>query len=206
MTVSMHRVEAVLKQPTTVPDLIVRAQAIVDAMTANSWFRAPLPSLATVKAAIKRLRDAEAASLSRTVGLKQIRNDARAALVGLLNRLKAYVEAIAEENPDSAAAIIESAAMNVKGRGTPPKPALAVFRGRVSGSVRLVAKAAAKLAQYEWQLSPDGGKSWLDLPKTLQAKTTVSALEPGSTYRFRMRAVTRRARGDWCDPVSDVVK
>jgi cell pole-organizing protein PopZ len=206
MTVSMHRVQAVLKRPTTVPDLIFQGQAVVDAMTANSWFSAPAPSLATVQAAIKRLQDAEAAALARTVGLKQIRNDARAALVGLLNQLRAYVEAIAEENPDSAAAIIESAAMSVKGPGKATKPSLAVFQGRVSGSVRLVAKAAAKLAQYEWQLSPDGGKSWLDLPQTLQAKTTVSALAPGSTYRFRMRAVTRRGRGDWCDPVSDVVK
>lgn len=206
MTVSLHRVEAVLKRPTTVPDLLVLAGAIVQAMTGNSWFPAPAPSLKAVQAAIDRLHDAEAAALSRTVGLKQARNEARVALVGLLNRLKAYVQGVADEHSDDAAAIIEAAGMSVKARGTHPKPALEVLQGRVSGSVRLVAKAVAKEASYEWQVMRSGKSSWASLPATLQAKTTVADLAIGVTWCFRMRAVTRRGEGDWCDAVSEVVK
>jgi hypothetical protein len=68
----------------------------------------------------------------------------------------------------------------------------------VSGSVRLVAKAVAKVASYEWQLSKDAGNTWVDLPTTLQAKATVSGLTPGVTYGFRFRAIMRPRVADWC--------
>jgi hypothetical protein len=199
MTVSMHRVLVALKPPKTAPELLVLARAIVEAMNGNAWFPAPVPSLTTVQAAIDRLAEAEVAALSMTAGLKQARNSARAALVSLLHRLKAYVQGVADENPDSAASIIESAALSVVARSNKAKAALAVVRGGVSGSVRLVAKAVAKVALYEWQLSRDAGNTWVDLPKTVQAKTTVSGLSPGMTYGFRFRAFTRPGAGDWCD-------
>jgi hypothetical protein len=199
MTVSMHRVLVALKAPKTAPELLVLARTIVEAMRGNAWFPAPVPSLATVQAAIDRLEEAEAAALSMAVGLKQARNSARAALVSLLHRLRAYVQGVADENPDSAGSIIEGAALSVAARNDKAKAPLAVLRGGVSGSVRLVAKAVAKVASYEWQQSMDAGKTWVDLPKTLQAKITVSGLTPGMTYGFRFRAITRPGVGDWCE-------
>jgi len=169
-------------------------------MNGNSWFPAPVPSLVRVRAAIDKLAKAEAAALSMTVGLKQARNEARAVLVVLLTRLKAYVQGVADENPDFAVGIVESAGLSVVARGNKPKAVLGVLPGRVSGSVRLAAKAVAKVASYAWQLSKDAGKTWVDLPKTLQAKTTVSGLTPGMTYGFRFRAIVRRGVGDWCEP------
>ena len=206
MTVSMHKVVVALKRPTTVPDLVVFARRIVEAMTGNPWFSAPVPPLGSIHAAVDRLQEAEAAALSLTRGLKQARNDERKALVALLTQLKAYVQGVADENPEFAASIIESAAMSVAARTSNGKPMLAVYPGRVSGAVRLVAKAAAKDAGYEWQMSQDGGETWMDLPRTLQAKTTVSGLVPGRTVWLRMRAVTRDGVGDPCDPVSYVVQ
>jgi hypothetical protein len=199
MTVSMHRVLVALKPPKTAPELLVLARTIVEAMRGNSWFPAPVPSLATVQAAIDRLAEAEVAALSMTVGLKQARNSARAALVALLHRLKAYVQGVADENPDLAASIIEGAALSVAARGDKAKAPFAILQGGVSGSVRLVAKAVTKVASYEWQLSKDAGKTWVDLPTTLQAKTTVSGLTPGMTYGFRFRAIKRPGVGDWCE-------
>jgi len=175
-------------------------------MRGNAWIPAPVPFLATLQAAIDRLEKAEVAALSMTLGLKQSRNEARAALIGLLHRLKIYVQGVADENADFAAAIIESAALRVVARGHKPKAPIAVLPGRASGSVRLAAKAVAKVASYEWQLSEDAGKTWVSLPKTLQAKTTASALTPGMTCGFRFRATTRRGVGDWCDAVWYVVQ
>ena len=206
MTVSMHRVMVALKRPTSAPELLIFARAVVNAMNGNAWFPAPVPSLARVQAAIDRLAVAETAALSMTVGLKKARNEAQTVLVGRLTRLKAYVQGVADDNPDFAAAIVESAGLSVAARGNRPKPVLGVLRGRVSGSVRLVVKAVAKVASYQWQLSKDAGKTWLDLPKTLQAKTTVTQLTPGMTYGFRFRALTRRGVGDWCEPVSYMVQ
>ncbi len=41
------------------------------------------------------------------------------------------------------------------------------------GSVKLIAKAVATRASYEWQYSIDQ-KTWTNAPSTLQAKTVIS--------------------------------
>jgi hypothetical protein len=206
MTVSMHRVLASLKLPGNASALVIRARVVVDAMTDNPWFPAPVPSLAKVQAAIDALDKAETDVLSRTKGLPAIRNDAKKKLVDYLQRLKGYVQAVANDNPDFAVSIIESAGMEVTERPSPAKAVLAVYPGPVSGSVRLVARAVAKECNYAWQWSDDGGKTWVDLKKTQQANTTTRNLRPGTTYLFRFRAVTRRLTTNWCDPVSYVVQ
>jgi hypothetical protein len=206
MTAKLRRLRVALNRPEKVPELIVFARAVVQAMSGNRWFPAPVPSMSTVQAAIDKLGAAEAAALSRTHGLIEVREDARNALIKRLAQLKACVETVADENPDDAASIIESAGMSVAGRGLTAKAVLAVYSGRVSGSVRLAAKAAAKVATYEWHVREEGAQTWKDLPATLQARTTVGGLLPGRTYSFRFRATTRRGVTEWCDPVSYVVQ
>jgi hypothetical protein len=119
----------------------------------------------------------------------------------ILKLLGAYVQGVADDNPEHAVSIIESAGMSVALRGSVVKVVLAVTPGRVSGTARLVARAVAKDASYEWAMSKNGGMTWIGLPTTLPANTTVSGLEPGKTYSFRMRAATRREVSDWCEPV-----
>jgi len=101
MTVSMHKTQAALKLPTQVPALLGVARAILHAMTDNPSFPAPAPPLATVAAALAGLDDAEVATQTRTRGTVEVRNAKRAVLVGLLVRLKAYVQGVADENPRS---------------------------------------------------------------------------------------------------------
>jgi hypothetical protein len=206
MTVSLQRVRVALRLPTNASDLLILAKAIVEKTTGNPWFPAPVPSLATAQAAIDQLEVAEIAARSGTLGLKTARNAARAKLVKLLSRLKAYVQGVAEDNPDFAHSIVESAAMNVATRGTRVIAILAARAGSKSGEVRLVAKAVAKVATYEWQLRKDRTKTWVGLGKTVQAKTTAKGLVAGTTYWFRFRAVTRRGVGEWCDAVAYVVQ
>jgi hypothetical protein len=50
-----------------------------------------------------------------------------------------------------------------------------------------------------------GGKTWVTAPATLQAKTTVAGLVPGSTAQFKYRAVTKTGEGDWSQRVSLMV-
>jgi len=52
----------------------------------------------------------------------------------------------------------------------------AARRGRVPGSIEVIAASAARRASYEWGSSTDGGKTWVSLPVTLQAKTIVTGL------------------------------
>ena len=155
----------------------------------------------------RSLHDAQVASLSGKRGLKTVRNDAQKRLVALLKLLKAYVQSVADDNAENAASIILSAGMDLVERGDKPKDDIVVKQGRVSGEARIILRAVAKLAQYQFQMSSDGGKTWIDLPKVNQAKTTVQNLVPGTTYLFRYRVGTRRApMSDWSAPYEFIVK
>jgi hypothetical protein len=62
------------------------------------------------------------------------------------------------------------------------------------------------LATVTQQYSADGGKTWISVPSTLQAKTTVSGMTPGATALFRYRAVTKTGEGDWSQPTALLVR
>jgi hypothetical protein len=135
-----------------------------------------------------------------------VRNEKRAVLVGLLVRLRAYVQGVADDDPERAAALLESAGMYVKRRVLPAKPLFDLRPGPVSGSVRMAARAAGDRASYQWAWSADGGKTWRLAPATLQAKTVLTGLPPASTCSFRYPAVTKGGEMDWSEPVSIVVR
>ena len=130
------------------PMLITIANAIVKAMTANTWFPGPAPSLATVRAAIDTLSIGQMETLSRAMGKARVRDDQREVLVKLLQQLRAYVQQIADANVETAGSIIESAGMSVKKKPTVPARVFAAKPGLVSGGVKLYAPRAAQRAGY----------------------------------------------------------
>jgi len=67
-------------------------------------------------------------------------------------------------------------------------------QGPTSGSVILLAPKAGNRAGYEWAHSLDGGTTWTALPFTVQAKTTVTGLKPGSKWGSATRRDERRRR------------
>jgi hypothetical protein len=196
-----------LKLPKSVPALLTYTQNIVQAMTANAaTFGSPTPPLATLTSAATELSRAEAAALSRGKGAVSIRNEKRTALVLLLKQEASYVQHTADANLENGVSIIESAAMSVRKTTARRPKAFEVVAGPVSGSVKLVTKSAGTRASYEWQYSTDGGKTWLEGPWTLQAKTLVTGLTPATTVSFRYRALTKTGEGDWSQVVSLLVR
>jgi hypothetical protein len=121
MTVRMQRTLTSLRLPTKVPALVQVAKAILEAMTNNRSFPRPSPSHAAVAPAIADRQAAEVATLSRTRGTAAVRDDKRAALASLLVALKGYVQGLADDDPERAETLIESAGMNVKPKGSPRK-------------------------------------------------------------------------------------
>ena len=187
-------------------EVIVIANGIVEAMTHNTWFPSPTPTLASAKTAIGKLQSAQVATLTRAVGTTTVRDIERAALVRLLHQLKGYVQSIADANPEEAASIITGSGMSLKKHPVMPAREFAAKQGPVSGSVKLVAPRAAQRAGYEWGMSTDGGKTWPSLPFTLQAKTVVEGLVPGSTVMFRYRPTTKGGGGNWSQTISFIVR
>lgn len=202
---SIHRSVAILKLPKSVPLLVTYAQGIVTAMTGNAAFTSPDPPLATVTTAISALQTAQTV-MTRSKGATAARNDKRVALVTLLERLKGYVQITADADVENSAAIVQSAGMIV--RRTPLRTALAFHakEGAVSGAVKLLAPRAGRYSFYEWQYSTDVGKTWTAWSASLQAKTTVTGLLPGSTVLFRYRPGTKAGEGDWSGAIAFLVR
>ncbi len=196
--------KAVLKLPRRIAALIAFVKAIVQAMTGNPWFPAPSPTLATVTTDINNLDAAESVALTKVKGAAGTRNSKKNVVINDSHGLLAYVQGIADVNPLSADAIITGAGMFIKKTGSHVKSLLQVKQGRVSGSVILTAKSSAARASYEWEYSLDA-VTWVSLPSTLQAKTTVSGLTPLKTYYFRFKAVLKKGEGNWSTYVSAVV-
>ena len=202
----VHRPLVSLALPRRVPDLISYATRIVTDMTNNPSFPTPTPALASLTTAITALQTAQSAALAKTTGAATTRNEKRAALVALLQQLGAYVQAAADATPENGASTIQSAGVAVRKTPTRAARAFVAEQGAVSGTVKVTAVVAARRAAYDWEYSVDGGKTWVATPTTLQARTTVTGLPPGTTVQFRYRAATKTGEGDWSQPTSLMVK
>ena len=201
-----YRIIAVLNlSKNDVPRIVLQATRIVDAMTNNPWFSAPRPPLANVRSAIDALATAQVATLSRAAGTTAMRDERRRDLGSALDHLKTYVQAVADGNRESAAAIVESAGMSVKRRSGPGGRVFGASAGRVSGSIVLIAPKAGNRASYEWAYSVDAGVTWSLRPATNSAGTTLKGLKPGARTLFRYRSSVKDVWSDWSDPVALIV-
>jgi hypothetical protein len=161
----------------------------------------PNPALAVILAALNEVHDSEKAAVSRAKGAVALRNSKLAVLKQLMLQLRAYVQGVADANPENSAAIIESAGFAVRKVNPRGKRAFAVKQGPLAGSIVVTAVAAGPRSSYEWQYSTDGGKTWINAPATIQSKTTISSLPSGSTVMVRYLAVTAKGgQGDWSQP------
>jgi len=203
---SIHRSLAILKLPKVVAQIITFAQGVVTAMTNNPKFPSPSPALSVITAAIAALAAAEVAALTRVKGAVTTRNDKKAALVALLQQLRTYVQTVADDDPDNSANVIQSAGFVVKKTPVHKPRTFTLTQGAASGTAKVVCPTAGHRASYDWEYSTDGGKTWVELPSTLQAKTSITGLTQGATLLVRYRAVTKSGVADWSQPQSLFVK
>jgi hypothetical protein len=204
--VSTSKIGVALNAPLKVADVLVFAQNVHDKMAASTvLLPTPSPALPLLQTDIDALASKESlvkgkapgAVIDRDAALKVLRID--------LNNECAYVELVANADPANAAKIADAAGMSLHKPRARTKAPLAAKAGTTSGVVQLIALHAAGAKANEWQYSTDGGKTWLDLPSTTKATTTVTNLPPGTTVQFRQRAVTKSGVSDWSLPVPHVV-
>jgi hypothetical protein len=202
-----NRILVALPIPSRIFDLIGLAKSVVDRISTSALFPSPSPAPSAVNTAIADLEAAELQVIARVRGSVATRNEKRAVLVALIHGLKAYVQHVADSGDRAEAAIvITTAGMNVAKSRARVARQFGVRPGELSGSVEIYGKVAARRAAYEWEASGDGGKTWKLLPVTMQSKTSVSELVPGSTWWFRYRPVTRLGEGDWSQVASIIVR
>jgi hypothetical protein len=201
----MRKTIAILKLTRRISNDIAYAKSVAAAVAGNPWFPEPTVPLAVFEAHLADVTAADAAALTRTMGLAPTRDAKLAIVLADLRALRAYVQTVADANPASARSIIESAGMSVKrarGRG---KNYVNASQGPVAGSAILTAERAGDRAAYEWQWSPDR-MTWNSLGQVLQSKRRVRGLPERQRLFFRVRVVTKNGRGPWSDVVSLVVR
>jgi len=192
-----------LKQ-SSIPAFVDRVTAILNAMAANKvTFPAPVPSLAQVTSDLAKLSAAQAAFKAHT-GSHTDRDDAVKPVVAAMSQLHSYVEALANANPVDAATIAGDAAMTLRKKPVRTKAPLTV-KQTVSSVVSVVAKATKGAKANEWQYSLDGGKTWIDVPATSKATTTIHNLTPGVSVMYRQRVLLTTGLTDWSQPISALV-
>lgn len=197
-----HRSIVSLKLPRSVDPLITAAQRIVTCVTDNPHLPSPIPAPWIVSKAIADLRAAQTATLTRTMGTIEVRDEKRWALVSLLQQLRGCVQVAADADPDNADRIITSAGLWVRKQAVRTPRVFSAKPGAKSGEVKVVAPSAGRDASYEWAYSVDGAKSWVHVPPTLQVSTRIVGLTPGTRVMFRYRATTRRGAGAWSPAVT----
>ena len=183
-----------LPKPAT--KLLALARSTVDRMQASALFPTPNPPLSTLVTDIDALTAAESNVLTRTKGAREARDAKAAVLRRDLRQLASYVQSVADQSGSRAAEVVESTGFAVKRPSVRTKPAFQVVRGRLPGSVKLLAKWAADRAVYGWRYSTDQ-TTWIELPDTMQSSTTLSGLAKLTAYFFQSRVTTKDGAGDW---------
>ncbi len=191
------RVIAVLDYPRDIEDFIEYAKTIRQSMTSSSHFGSLSAQLSALNTDIGKLVTTHTGTHSkpqthfasdRNVELLKVQNDLRG--------LRLEVQKIADNNPDHAKAIVESAGMKVKKERTINKQDFIALRGELSGTAKLVAKGRRDRHAHEWAVSLDG-TNWTHIPSTLAATTIAEGLIKGSIVDFRHRYILKDGPTEW---------
>ena len=200
------RISVTLNPGTSAPSVIARVKHIVSSIAANpATFKTPNPPTAVCNAHVSDAEAAQAAIATRALGTVEIRDAKLRIVLADLHTMALYVEETANVDVSTAPATIRAAGFDVRKAPARTKQDFTVKQGAVSGSVILVAKATAIRAAYNWQSSLDQ-KVWSDLSQTVESRATVTGLNVGVLYYFRVCWVTRAGKSDWSHVESLFVK
>lgn len=210
-----HRIRVVLAVPKSkVAMLLAIAKAVYNAFEQNAaLLPQPNPPLPVVLGHIQGLDVAQQAVSTRARGTAAARDARRDVLMTSLESWRMYVQTLCDASPEQATPLVAAAGMAVGKLPVHAKPALGVRPGVATGSVTLTAnktllvgRGVRRYAAYLWQYSADGGKTWVDVPATPLATTTVGGLTPLVTYAFRVSATVSKVPGEWTQPVTILVR
>ncbi len=197
-------VTAVLPEsPHNVPRYLMGCRSVVTMMTGNQNFPAPMPPLSDVSTYLDTLEAREELVRKGGKGMVPLRNVALRKAHTSMTLIRAYVQSVANREPEQAEAIVLGAGMNVGKPRTRTKLPVEVRHGNAVGEVVLDARALPPPVQYRWQMSTDQA-TWTDLPETFRTKSVVEGLVPATIYSFRLRTVTNNGPSEWSPPVSIV--
>jgi hypothetical protein len=191
-------VSGITKKPYTVQ--FAGGREIILKMTGNPNFPSPFPTLTTCAT---NINNAEAAYLQAKIGGPDATANMRAKVAVFelsIKQLVSYVEAIANQNPANAEAVILSAGMLVKGR-SPRKTKNFDAKATIHpGEVKLKIKAEPRAA-YEFQISYDitNPANWKTIVQGTLSSATLQDQPINTRLYFRGRVIIKNQPGEWSE-------
>ena len=203
----MARIKLNLNRLSTL-EKIAQARQIVTALTGNSNFTTPNPTLATLTAVTNTVEQlnadvqaARAAARAKTSELKE----SEATLARMLSQMASYVESISGGDE----AMIASAGMTRRApRSTPAVPpaptGLLATAGDHDGQIDLQWDKVRGARSYVVEQSPDPptATSWTNSTTVVNTEAAITGLTAGQKYWFRVAAIGPKGQSGWSDPAT----
>ena len=186
-----------------VPELLVQGRQLVKSLDGNIWVTDPAPKLAKVTDDLDGLEAAEVKARIGGAGAVKARDLQKDVVECDLLGLHWCVQQAVFANPGKEDLVIASAGMTRKLVTSTTKDPLSARMG--VGEVIIEAKSAGQRAGYEWQMSSDGGVTWVTFGFTQMADTSVPGLTVGKVYHFRVRTTVKRTTSDWSPAIAFMV-
>ena len=190
--------------------LVTMAGAIVTGLTGNSSFPAPTVDIKAVQTAADDLNEALVAQAQGGPALTAEKNNKREALIGLLRRLKYYVE----DNCGNDLAVLLSSGFQAAAstRNRLPLASPSIVSIDFGNSTELVLKVTRieRARCYEVRSAAVGAGNapgpWQAAGLFTNSRSmTITGLVPGTTYMFLVRAIGgSTGSSDWSNPVSHI--
>lgn len=193
--------------------LLVKGKTVLLAMTENSNFPAPDPTLETVTEVLDDYE--QKLSMAKRRGSPEdtaLKNESRKATEQMLKRLAFYVTHTADGNlPKLLSSGFSISSLPQRDDVPPVVIGITLRDGKQKGQMRLDFEKNPSAKIYEYQVCqvdehgmPD---DWSDVYITTSSKQhTIAPLTPYQRYGVRVRAVNGYGRSDWSEMVTHVVR
>jgi hypothetical protein len=197
----IKRIIALLLSKISIVQLISNARHYVTSMTGNAHFPTPNPDLASITTQVNLLETDYNVSLTRVKGSVAKMRAEQKKLIILLKGLAAYVETIANADPDHALDIIAGAGMVVRKTSVRKPHVFSVSNGKLKGTAVLTTKAVSRGTYlYQMTTDPNTPASWVQIYAGSNVKFTKTGLTSGTRYYFRGAVSSKGVLGDWTTP------
>jgi hypothetical protein len=138
---------------------------------------------------------------ARNAAIKTLKTSYREAVAAVQKQCNAQPDA------EHARAYAALAGLRTKTVTPPTKAAFkgtALGNGRVYLAIKVPVRRGARVF-YEWQMSTDGGKTWVACPNTNDPFTTVANLTPATYVCFRFSYTSKNTPAPWSAQVQVLV-
>lgn len=199
---TLTHIHLALHIPTPVPELIIYATRLANALDGNVHVPNPTPTVADFRAHIADLTTKQAQV--KTLGTGE-RDAAEQIVINDVKSIGRCGQAAIDANPSQATIIAQSLGLPLDAPHGPHGKDAVHISSPTPGTIVVRVKAADKPAAYEFRISHDKGVTYVAAGVSSVAEITISGLTIGETVMVQYRITIGQTPGPWSDAVSFVV-